>query len=86
MLTITVFAVFVQLAYSCCGPAQWEGYEGVSVGLKVNGTGEEGTVSIFYFILHEAMIAFKVNLKVIKYIYTKQNMINRTMSVKVYQY
>ncbi|VDI44297.1 Hypothetical predicted protein [Mytilus galloprovincialis] len=43
MLTITVFAVFVQLAYSCCGPAQWEGYEGVSVGLKVNGTGEEGT-------------------------------------------
>lgn len=49
MLTITVFAVFVQLAYSCCGPAQWEGYEGVSVGLKVNGTSEEGTVSIFYF-------------------------------------
>ncbi|XP_063414213.1 uncharacterized protein LOC134696393 [Mytilus trossulus] len=42
MLTIAVFAVFVQLASSCCGPAQWEGYEGVHAGAQVNGTGGEG--------------------------------------------
>ncbi|XP_052076423.1 ependymin-related protein 1-like [Mytilus californianus] len=42
MFTIAVFAVFVQLASSCCGPAQWEGYEGVFAGVQANGTGGEG--------------------------------------------
>ncbi|XP_076117760.1 ependymin-related protein 1-like [Mytilus galloprovincialis] len=42
MLTFAVFAVFVQLASSCCGPAQWEGYEGVHAGAQINGTAGEG--------------------------------------------
>ncbi|CAC5402989.1 unnamed protein product [Mytilus coruscus] len=42
IFTIAVFAVFVQIASSCCGPAQWEGYESVSSGLQFNGTGTEG--------------------------------------------
>ncbi|CAC5407934.1 unnamed protein product [Mytilus coruscus] len=36
------FATTISLASLCCGPAQWEGHEGVFAGVQVNGTGGEG--------------------------------------------
>lgn len=59
MLTIAVFAVFVQLASSCCGPAQWEGYQGVHGGVQINGTGGEGRVSTFFFYFSNTTNVFR---------------------------